>query len=42
MEQKRPLILIVDDVAMNRAMLSDVLSDKYNTLLNVYNFKNQA
>ena len=32
MDEKRPLILIVDDVAMNRALLSDVLSDKYNII----------
>ena len=32
MDEKRPLILVVDDVAMNRALLSDVLSDKYNII----------
>ena len=32
MVEKRPLILIVDDVALNRALLSDILSDKYNII----------
>ena len=32
MDEKRPLILVVDDVALNRALLSDVLCDKYNIL----------
>lgn len=32
MDETRPLILIVDDVALNRALLSDVLCDKYNIL----------
>ena len=32
MIEKRPLILVVDDVAMNRALLSDILSDKYNII----------
>ena len=32
MEEKRPLILIVDDVALNRTLLSDVLCDKYDTI----------
>ena len=32
MEEKRPLILIVDDVALNRTLLSDVLCDKYDIL----------
>ena len=32
MEEKRPLILVVDDVAMNRALLSDILSDKYDII----------
>ena len=32
MDEKRPLILIVDDVALNRAMLSDVLCDKYDII----------
>ena len=32
MDEKRPLILIVDDVALNRTLLSDVLRDKYDIL----------
>ncbi|WP_290761236.1 HD domain-containing phosphohydrolase [Fibrobacter sp. UBA4297] len=32
MDERRPLILIVDDVAVNRALLSDILSDKYNII----------
>ena len=32
MDEKRPLILIVDDVALNRTLLSDVLCDKYDIL----------
>ena len=32
MDEKRPLILIVDDVAMNRALLSDILGDKYDII----------
>ena len=32
MDNKRPLILIVDDVAVNRALLSDILSNKYNII----------
>jgi response regulator RpfG family c-di-GMP phosphodiesterase len=32
MDEKRPLILIVDDVALNRTMLSDVLRDKYDII----------
>ncbi len=32
MEGKRPLILIVDDVAINRTLLSDILIDKYDII----------
>ena len=32
MDERRPLILIVDDVALNRTLLSDVLCDKYDTI----------
>ena len=32
MDEKRPLILIVDDVALNRALLSDILRDKYEII----------